>query len=80
MCLEEASTKCFDEFFTKPYKRKYQCKSRKVKEARRHNIRYYLYWGHTNQIRLIVDDYIYWIARNTHQLLHQNIPDSFYVE
>lgn len=36
--------------------------------------------GHTNQIRLIVDDYVYWIARYTHKLLYPNTPDSFYVE
>ena len=80
MVIEEACTKCFDEFFKKPYKRKYPCKSRKVKEARRHIIKYYLSWSNTNQIRLIVDDYIYWIVRYTHKLLYPNTPDSFYVE
>ena len=80
MVIEEACTKCFDEFFKKPYKRKYPCKSRKVKEARRHVIKYYLSWSNTNQIRLIVDDYIYWIVRHTHKLLYLNTPDSFYVE
>ena len=48
MVIEEACTKCFDEFFKKPYKRKYPCKSRKVKEARRHVIKYYLSWSNTN--------------------------------
>lgn len=80
MVIEEACNKCFDEFFKKPYKRKYPCKSRKVKEARRHVIKYYLSWSNTNQIRLIVDDYIYWIVRYTHKLLYPNTPDSFYVE
>lgn len=80
MVIEEACTKCFDEFFRKPYKRKYPCKSRKVKEARRHVIKYYLSWSNTNQIRLIVDDYIYWILRHTHKLLYPNTSDSFYVE
>ena len=80
MVIEEACTKCFDEFFKKPYKRKYPCKSRKVKEARRHIIKYYLSWSNTNQIRLIVDDYIYWMVRYTHKLLYPNTPDSFYVE
>lgn len=80
MVIEEACTKCFDEFFKKPYKRKYPCKSRKVKEARRHVIKYYLSWSNTNQIRLIVDDYIYWILRHTHKLLYPNTSDSFYVE
>ena len=59
MVIEEACAKCFDEFFNKPYKRKYTCKSRKVKEARRHVTKYHLLWGNTNQIRLIADDYIY---------------------
>lgn len=80
MVIEEACTKCFDEFFKKPYKRKYPCKSRKVKEARRHVIKYYLSWSNTNQIRLIIDDYIYWIVRHTHKLLYPNTLDSFYVE
>ena len=80
MVIEEACAKCFDEFFKKPYKRKYPCKSRKVKEARRHVIKYHLSMGNTNQIRLIADDYIYWIVRHTHKLLYPNTPDSFYVE
>ena len=79
-CIEEATTKCFDEFFKTPYKRKYHYKSRKVKQARRHIIRYYLAWGHEKQIRNIIDDYVYWIARNTHKLLHPNTPNEYYLE
>ena len=60
MVIEEACAKCFDEFFNKPYKRKYPCKSRKIKEARRHVIKYHLSWGNTNQIRLIADDCLYY--------------------
>ena len=84
LCIEEASTKCFDEFFKKPYKRKYShVRSKTLKKARRAVLRYFLSYGrvrNSSEIRLIADDYAYWIARNTHQLLHPKTPDNYYTD
>lgn len=84
LCIEEASTKCFDEFFKKPYKRKYShARSKTLKKARRAVLRYFLSYGrvrNSSEIRLIADDYAYWIARNTHQLLHPKTPDNYYTD
>ena len=81
LCIIEASQKCFDELFEKPFKQNYRhCKSRKIKQARRFIIRNHLKWAHEKEIRLIVDDYHYWMARNSHKLLHPNTPDNFYLE
>ena len=84
LCIEEASTKCFDEFFKKPYKRKYPgVRSKTLKKARRAVLRHFLSCGcvkNSSEIRLIADDYIYWIARNTHQLLHPKTPDNYYTD
>ena len=81
LCIIEASQKCFDTLFEKPFKQNYRhCKSRKIKQARRFIIRNHLQWAHEKEIRLIVDDYHYWMARNSHKLLHPNIPDCYYLE
>ena len=84
LCCREASTKCFDEFFSKPYKLKYShIRSRRVKAARRAILRHFLSWGgakNATDIKYIVDDYVYWIARNTHKLLHPKTSDTYYTD
>ena len=84
LCCREASTKCFDEFFSKPYKLKYShIRSRRVKAARRAVLRHFLSWGgakNAADIKYIVDDYVYWIARNTHKLLHPKTSDTYYTD
>lgn len=83
-CCREASTKCFDEFFKTPYKCKYHhIPSRRVKAARREILRQFLSYGgakNATQIKYIIDDYTYWIARNTHKLLHPKTPDNYYTD
>ena len=77
LCYEEAINKCFDEFFTKPYYKKYRhCKSRKVKQARREIIRTCLNKYNVKEIKDIYDDYFYWIAKHNYELLYTNANNN----
>jgi hypothetical protein len=74
-CISEAINRCF----MPSYKITYKCKSRTLKSIRREIIKDCLRQANVNKIKFIVDDYTYWIARNTHKLLHPDTKNTFYV-